>query len=150
MAQVSRAPLKKEVYEEIVELLVKVVRESQREEEARALLEELLTPTERIMLAKRLGIALMLAKGYSYEEIREVLKVSKPTIGRVSLVLNYGEKGGYSRFVKRVMREEKVERFLNKVEDVILDAFSVSPSKGGSTWRAIRREVRKKRRRRML
>jgi len=150
MAQVSRRRLERAVYQEILELLLKIVTESRREEEARALLEDLLTPTERIMLAKRLGIALMLAKGYSYDQIKEVLKVSRPTIGRVSLVLNYGEREGYRRFVKRVMRDEKVEEFLNKVEDVILDAFSISPSKGGSTWRAIRRERRKKRKRRAL
>lgn len=52
--------------------------------EARDFLEGLLTPTEKIMLSKRLGIAILLARGLPYRAIMDILKVSNATIGRVS------------------------------------------------------------------
>lgn len=52
--------------------------------EARDFLEGLLTPTEKIMLSKRLGIAILLARGLPYRTIMDILKVSNATIGRVS------------------------------------------------------------------
>ncbi len=46
------------------------------------LVNDLLTPTERIMLAKRLAIILMLENGYSFSAIERTLKVTRQTIVR--------------------------------------------------------------------
>ena len=46
-------------------------------------LRDLLTPSERIMLGRRIIIARMLIAGESYDEIGERLRVGRATIGRV-------------------------------------------------------------------
>ena len=140
MPQVSKRPLRKEVYERVFELLLKVIVDFQDKKQAMFLLDDLLTPTEKIMLAKRLAIAVLLAKGYTYESIQEILRVSRPTIGMVSLSLRY-KGAGYKNFVKKVLREKKTEMFWDKVEDLVLGALS--HGKGSASWRYIRQERRK-------
>ncbi|MFZ5366474.1 MAG: Trp family transcriptional regulator [Patescibacteria group bacterium] len=142
MPQVSKYPLRKEVYERIFELLLKTVADSHGQKEATQLIDDLLTPTEKIMLAKRLSIAVLLAKGYSYKDIQEIVRVSKPTIAIVNLYLKHG-RGGYRRFVEKVLREEKIGEFWEKVEDLVLSAGS--KGKGSGVWRYLRDERRKKR-----
>ena len=132
MPQVSRRPLKKEVYKRIFELLLKVVSEPYEKKAAQKLLEDFLTPTEKIMLAKRLAIAVLLAKDFSYEAIGEIVKVSRPTIARVSTCIRYkGE--GYKEFTERVLREEKIARFWEQVEDLVLGALAKGPK--SDIWR---------------
>lgn len=65
---------------------------------------ELLTPTERIMLSKRLAIICMLGEGYTFEDIQETLRVSPSTIGRIWTAM---QKGKYKRIVA-IVRKRKV------------------------------------------
>jgi uncharacterized protein YerC len=46
--------------------------------------ESLLTPTERLMLAKRLQVGILLLKGYSYQKIEQELDTSSITIGKIA------------------------------------------------------------------
>jgi len=56
--------------------------------QGRRFLGELLTPTEQIMLAKRLALIAMLTEGYSYYRIEQTLKMSTSTIKRVHIQLD--------------------------------------------------------------
>ena len=141
MSQVSKRPLRKEVFERVFELLLKIVTDSQNPKEAELLLEDLLSPTEKIMLAKRLAIAVLLAKDYFYRTIEEILRVSKPTISMVSLSLKYSG-AGYRNFAEKVLKEKKGEEFWDKVEDLVLSAMS--HGKGGKGWRYLRNDLRRK------
>lgn len=62
---------------------------------------DLLTPTERIMLAKRLAIAAFLIEGLPYHAISEMLKVSTSTIGRVNLWLKTAG-DGYRLVIEKI------------------------------------------------
>ena len=64
----------------------------------REFLQSLLSHSEQIMLSKRLAIALMLAKGYTYASIDDTLKVSKATITTIHRQLNTGAPG-YTRAI---------------------------------------------------
>ena len=143
MPQVSKYPLRQEVYERIFDLLLKIFIDSSSKREAAELLEELLTPTERVMIAKRLATAVLLIKGYEYKDIQDVLHVSKPTIANVNIAMKYEGKG-YKKFAERIFKEEKMSKFWEGVGDMALDAFS--RGKGGGTWRYIHQELKKKRR----
>ncbi len=80
------------------------------------------------MLAKRLAIAILLAKGYRYETIKSILKVSQETIARVNISLNYqGE--GYEIVVKKVLRDEKIENLLEKAGNIGLSILPNSSLK---------------------
>lgn len=144
MAQISRKPIRKEVYEQIFELLLKIFTESHSRKKATLLLDDLLSPTEKIVFAKRLAIALLLAKGYGYEEIKKILKVSMTTIATVNLNLKYkGE--GYRYFANRILREQKIGKIWEKIEDLVL-AMGSAGGKGSKGWRHLKQEVQKKRR----
>lgn len=144
MPQVSKYPLREQVYNRIFELLLKVIRDSFSKKQAEELLNDLLTPTEKIMLAKRLSIAVLLLKDYSYESIQAILRVSRPTIADVNRSLKYGGKG-YKKFAKRILKEEKMAKFWEKVEDLVLGAISQG-GKGTGSWRYLHHEIKKKRR----
>lgn len=142
MPQVSKYPLKAEVYDRIFELLLKVVAEPYNKRAAKELLEDLLTPTEKIMLAKRLAIGVLLVKDYSYQTIQEILRVSKSTIADVNTSLKYEGKG-YKKFTKRVLQEEEMAKFWEKVENLVLGAFSKGTK--GAGWRHLHQEIKSKR-----
>ena len=64
MTQVSRIRLPKAVEDQMHGALRKALADLRTEEEVGEFLEDLLTPTEKIMLGKRLAIAILLDKGY--------------------------------------------------------------------------------------
>ena len=69
-------------------------------EEAANLLIDLFSKQELEMVAKRLKIAKLLVKGYTYEKIRNELKVSQQTIARVNGWLDQSG-AGYRLIIQR-------------------------------------------------
>lgn len=147
MPQVSKYPISQAVYDQIFELLLRVFSDSLTKDDASSLLQDLLTPTERIVLAKRLAIALLLSKKYSYAEIGKVLRVSKPTIAMVNLSLKY-EGRGFKRFTERILKEEKIRNIWEEIEKTVLKTLSTG--KGSGTWRYLGHELKNKQRKRVL
>lgn len=144
MSQVSKYPIAREVEERIFEIFSKTVADLRDRNEIEEFLCDFLSPVEKIMLAKRLSIAVLLSRGYGYNDIRKVLRVSPPTIAQVAISLKYAGKG-YKRVVDKLLKEEKMEDFWQKIEDVIADLI---PPKGHnwSYWRK-ERELNKRTRR---
>lgn len=143
MAQVSRYPLSKLVYKRIFEILFNSIASVKSRDEVEDFFNDLLTPTERIVLAKRLAIAILLVKGYDYAAIRKTLHVSPPTIATVSVALRYkGE--GYRKVVDKLLKEEAIKDFLLEVVDSFAAVGSIG-GKGSHIWRDVRRRIRKKR-----
>jgi len=130
MAQVSKYPLRKEIEERIFEVLLKTIADLKKPEEVDEFLEDFLSPVEKIMLAKRLAIVVLLGKGYDYRGIREILKVTPGTVSGVNLKLKYGGRG-YKRVVEKLLQEEKIEKLFEKIDEVL---FQTLPPKGKS-WR---------------
>lgn len=85
MPQVSRSPLKKEVWDRISGLFFQALVVANDKKAAKAFSEGFLTPTERIMLAKRLAVFFLLEKGVEGQEIANFLKVSTSTVTRLRI-----------------------------------------------------------------
>jgi len=81
MPKISRNKLEKSVYDEIVNRLMATFAMVTTSREITELFDGLFTKTERLMFAKRLAIAVLLERGYSYGAISKKLKVSSVTIG---------------------------------------------------------------------
>lgn len=139
MAQVSNYPVHKKVEARIFEVFKTTIASLRHDEEIDNFLEEFLSPVEKLMLAKRLSIAVLLSKGYSYPQISRVLRVTPSTIASVSLNLKYSGKG-YKKAVEKILLDEKINNFWQKVEDII----SYIPQSKGSDWRYHRSEYEKK------
>lgn len=143
MAQVSKYPISAKVYGRILEIFFKSLVEIKGKTEAETFVKDLLTPTEQIMLSKRLAIAFLLEKDYDYRTISKILRVSTTTVGRVNLARKYGGKG-YQRMIKKILKEEKLEEFFLKAAEALTGGLGKS-SKGGGAWRYLHHELKKKR-----
>ena len=141
MAQVSRMPISKEVEERMFEILLKTIANLRESSEIIEFLQDFLSPVEKIMLAKRLSIAVLLSKGYKYDDIRKTLRVSPPTIATVAISLKYAGRG-YKRVVEKILRVEKINEFWQKIDDVIND---IVPPKGRN-WSYWRKDIYSKKR----
>lgn len=118
MTQVSKYPLKKEIEEKIFEILLKTIADLKKPEEVEGFLDDFLSPVEKIMLAKRLAIAVLLGKGYDYRGIREILKVTPGTVAGVNIKLKYGGRG-CKRIVEKFLKEEKIEKLFEKIDEAL-------------------------------
>jgi len=75
-------------------------------EESAKFLKDLLSESEIFMLARRLQIAELLVEGWTYEKIREELKVGWRTIAKVQTWLAlYGE--GYRTVISRSSKQQE-------------------------------------------
>src|SRR3990172_2758701 len=104
MTQVSKFKLDKKTQDNLLKNLLTVISKLNKEDQAKLFLDDLLTRTEKIVLAKRLAIALMLESGNSYIEIKDLLKVSSSTIGVINNQLNNG--AGYKMVIGRLQKME--------------------------------------------
>ena len=76
MPKVSKHTLSPEKIKTLAERLAKTVLLLRDEKSLQSFFNDLLTPSEKIMLGKRLLIALFLERGHSYLDISRMLKVS--------------------------------------------------------------------------
>ena len=114
MSQVSKYPLSKDIYDRIFEIFLKTLINVKDKNEGRNLLKDFFTPTERMMFAKRLGIALLLEKNYDYQTIRGILKVSSGTIASVNLARKYGNQG-YNKFIEKILKQFRTQSHLQMI-----------------------------------
>src|SRR3989344_3553182 len=142
MSQVSKYPISQAVAQRIFDVLIKSLIKISNTAEAQNLASDLFSPSEKIMLAKRLGIAFLLMKGYQYREIRNILKVSLATIASVSTSLNYG-KNGYKAILEKIAREEKLEEFFMGIAEKIL-SIPAKSSKGSRVWKDLQNDIRQR------
>lgn len=119
MSKLSRRFLDKELENKIFEVFLKTIVDIKTTAEAKNFIEDLLSPTEKIMLVKRLAIAVLLTKGKTYEYIDHTLKVSRATIMTVSLWLKHG-KGGYGKVVDKILKTQNKERLIDNIEEILI------------------------------
>lgn len=139
MAQVSKYPIPSSLAERIFEVFLKALVKTKSTSEARILADDLFSPVEKIMLAKRLGIAFFLLKGHTFREIVRILRVSLPTIALVNEKINYGSKG-YQMVLSRISKEERLEDFFEGILET-LSSIPARANKGGTLWRNLRDET---------
>lgn len=105
MTKVSRIPLEKEIRKDLLAELWWTL-DSLRIKEVLAFLAFLFTPTETVMLAKRLAILRALRKKIDYSSIRESFKVSDITIAKMSNLLHKADTD-FLRTLDKLIREEE-------------------------------------------
>lgn len=139
MAQVSSRQLSEKVHSEITSIFLEVLSSLKTSEDTAIFLKDFLTPTEKIVLAKRLAIAFMLKKKYSYESIRSILKVSAPTIASVNLRVKFSGKG-YNKVLDKLLKYEKINDIFDKVETALLNTLTIGRGKGTGVWRELKKK----------
>lgn len=140
MTQVSKYPISKSVYERCWEIFTKTLIGIRSSKDVSDIVGDLLTPTERVMLIKRLAIAFLLTQGYRYREIEKVLRVSFQTVAAVNNALRYGN-DGYKKAVRRILRDEQLKDILNKTAQAVITPGT--KGKGSGLWRHLKAELKK-------
>src|SRR6266567_4047356 len=106
--------LSKKEIDKILYQLCLAIAEIKNPNEAAELLRDLLSYKESEMIAKRLKIADLLVKDYTYQDIEETLKVSATTIARVQEWLQISGEG-YKMAIART--KDKLPKQDNKGVD---------------------------------
>lgn len=144
MSQVSRRFIKPETEAKINDLFEDCLTFCSTKESTKTFINDLLSPTEKTMLSKRLAIAYLLLKKYPYETIKSLLKVSQTTIGSVSLMLK--SKGdGLTKAFEKVNQKKYISKTLEDLADTVIEILS--SGKGGSWTEAGKARFRKETRR---
>lgn len=141
MPKVSRRVMNKQIEEKVLTLFSEVLGKLTRKEEIETFLSDFLSPTEYMMLAKRLAIVLLLSRGYNYEEIGNLLKVSSETVGRISLsAKRHGQ--GLKLAIDKILGEEKKKEFIMGLEKLLAKMIIAHPA----AWGRINRYYDKRKR----
>ncbi|OHA06206.1 MAG: hypothetical protein A2934_05710 [Candidatus Sungbacteria bacterium RIFCSPLOWO2_01_FULL_47_10] len=139
MPQVSRRKLEKDVMEKILATLFESLLKINDGNLVKEFLDDFLTPTEKIMLAKRLAAAYFLEQGHGYRFISEVLKMSPTTVNTVhkQLILRGAGYRGIFRLIsqrtlsKNGAKPSRAGDIMERLEEVI-SAF-IPPIKGSKS-----------------
>jgi uncharacterized protein YerC len=103
MPKISRNKLDDKAYQAILNQLHYAFARLGNDKEIADLMDNLFTQTERLMVAKRLAIAMLLEKGLTYPEISQILKVSSATISFVrNGVMKYNE--NYQKLIQALQK----------------------------------------------
>ncbi len=73
----------------------------------------ILTRSEKLMIGKRVAIAFLLRKGAKYDDVCQLLRVSRGTVARVSDRLEVSP--GFQKIIDRIIRKEEIELGLVKL-----------------------------------
>lgn len=110
MPHVSNYKLSKKSEDEIVKNLNLVLTFIHSGDEMVSFLNALLSPTEKIMLAKRLAMIVLLESGMSDSQISELLHVTQGTIARMRLF--YEARGqGFKIALKKLEEQKRLKAF---------------------------------------
>ena len=128
MVRNSRFVLAEKLLKKLFDLFFEVVGNKTSKDEFKKIFVDLLTPAERIMLAKRVAIIYLLLKKIEYYNICDRLKVSPTTVARYALLMEKSE--GIVPTFKQIVKIDKVRIFL---EEIFNNIFA--PGKYGVNWK---------------
>ena len=115
MPHVSISKLKPEIHDRLLDVLIEVITSTNKTKSGLLFTHHFLSPTEQTMLAKRLGIALLLKRGYTYDLIMEYLKVSKGTVAKVAEIISTNDSES-QKILDKIIHNKEIEETLAKFE----------------------------------
>jgi len=128
MPHLSRFKLNKKAEDELIKNLELILAKLSKEEEMKEFLLSLLTSTERLMLAKRLAMAVLIKEGVAESHISDTLHVTRETVSRMQLFLEARGKGYESAF-KKLRNDKLLREFKSFLIDLVKYVAFASHSK---------------------
>jgi uncharacterized protein YerC len=116
MVQISKQKLNQILEDQIFDIFSQVLADTNTKEQAKSLLNDFLTKTERTTLAKRLAVAHYLERGRSYENIRNTLKVSSATIATVQRMMR---RPGFDLLLQKITADQWANKWSKKISKTI-------------------------------
>ena len=134
MTHISRKKIKKDVADELADQFLTFLSLTRTKQDARTLARELLSQTERVMLAKRLAVVVLLVRGYTFVQIEETLGVSRQTVVRLWRETKEGRYEKIVRYARKHTSHFKKESFLDAFIRVIHIGM---PPRAGKRWQQL-------------
>lgn len=142
MAQISKYEVNERVLDRLQCLFFDVVAKQNSINTFMSILDDLLSPTEKIMLSKRIGIIYLLEKGVTIDRISKALHISTSTVAQYILRFR-NKKSLINQIVKKVIQREKVK---GAIEDVFAELFIQPGIKKGHHYLKYNWDIVKERR----
>ena len=117
MAQVSKRKINNKIESKMYETLWQAFSQLSYKGDIQLFLNDILSPTEKIMIAKRLAIASLLSRNYDYETIKNLIKVSQGTVAKIVLSLKF--RNGYKIAIDKIARSEAAKDFWQDIENLL-------------------------------
>lgn len=141
MSQVSKYQLSNKVYAKIFTLFPQFLYRMTSRGKQSELIDAFFTRTEKIVIAKRVAIAFLLVKGYTYDKIVGKIKVSHGTVAKIADSLKTNDKS----LIKELDSIAKEDAFMEFLNAVGYQVSKLLPPKGGN-WSSWRGRIEKDRR----
>ncbi len=143
MTQVSRHFMNPDIEKRVYEVFIESVKNTRNSNEVIDFLNDLLSPVEKIMMAKRVAVAfLLLQDKYTYDQISKTVKVSRGTIAKIHTTFALQGKG-YRKILGDILKRKVAKIALSE----LLDAITLLPPKGANLgeWKKMKRNDKLKR-----
>ena len=133
MPHISKHRVEGKVLQVIQDHFAVLLSRMQKKNDIHMVFGDLLTQTERTMIAKRLAIILMLERGHSFRVISKTLRVSEATISVMRDRLDK-ESGGFEKIINHFSSKhgpQNVEQAIMKIAKL----FVMPPYAGAGRWK---------------
>ncbi|PIQ66266.1 MAG: hypothetical protein COV96_02520 [Candidatus Zambryskibacteria bacterium CG11_big_fil_rev_8_21_14_0_20_42_18] len=138
MPHVSKRKLEEQHLRDLFLETVSVFERAGKRGELKQVLGQLLTPTEKVMLVKRLAVIAMLSQNIPIHDIADDLSMSPSTVDIMSLKF---ETENYSYIVERGLKETDIKDIVRMIQTV----GGVMPPRGKGRWKYLDDSLRKDR-----
>ena len=129
MSHVSKIKISEKISGDMGKNFTSFITRATNSKTVKIFLDEIFTPTEKIMFAKRLAVVTMLLRGFGYVQIRKTLKVSPTT---VSYFQHACESGSFSYIQSVLGKKKEGGQFLKALEKAL--SFRLPPKTGRGRW----------------
>lgn len=143
MGRVSKHFMNPEIEKRVYDVFIESVKNTKTSNEVVDFLNDLLSPVEKIMMAKRVAVAfLLLQDKYTYDEIARTVKVSRGTIAKTHATFALQGKG-YRKILGDILKRKAAKIALSE----LLDILTPLPPKGANwgEWKKKKRISKLKR-----
>src|SRR3989339_91783 len=131
MTRISKYRVEDKVLKKLYFLMFEIISNMDEEERFKGIMNELLSPTEKIMIAKRVAIIYLLMKNIDYLIISDVLKVSSTTIAKFHMIMIDGKE--IKSILEGLIGNEKIKDFFEEL-------FFREPGTYGVNWKSAWRQ----------
>lgn len=120
MVNISKRPVDEKKLFKLYQLFFEVVESAGDRDGFLELIQDILTPIEQVMIAKRIAIIYLLLKNVDQKDIVEYVKVSRSTVSKFKLLF-YQKNSKLIRIIESLLKNEKISHFF---EDIFADLFT--------------------------
>ena len=114
MPQISKRRLHPAIAERVEQVLADILNGKYQKTKL-SVLNILLSDTEKIMLSKRLAITILSLRGYSYDLIKDVLKVSQGTVAHTMATYAHAD-NAYKNELQNLLQTKRLHVLIGKFE----------------------------------